>query len=50
MFTRCLMVGTGRTSLMLTNANRFSVVPAAARGFRSDFKNPYMADPTPMSQ
>ena len=47
MFTRCLMLGTGRTSLQL---NRISMLPAAVRGFRSDFKNPYISDPTPMSQ
>ena len=26
------------------------LVPAAARSFRSDFKNPYLHDPVPMSQ
>ncbi len=47
MFTRCLMVGTGRVSLM---QSRFSILAPATRSFRSNFKNPYMSDPTPMSQ
>ncbi len=47
MFTRCLMVGTGRVSLM---QSRFALMAPATRGFRSNFKNPYMHDPTPMSQ
>ena len=47
MFTRCLMVGTGRVSMM---QSRFALMAPATRGFRSNFKNPYMHDPTPMSQ
>ena len=46
MLTRCLMLGTGRASL----AQSRMVAMAPVRFFRSDFKNPYMNDPTPMSQ
>ena len=48
MFTRCMMVGTGRASVCQSRMSLLA--PAASRGFRSDFKNPYMNDPTPMSQ
>ena len=41
------MLGGGRASLL---QSRMSMVAPACRGFRSDFKNPYMSDPTPMSQ
>ena len=43
------MAGTGRTSLFSTRLTTM-MAPASMRGFRSDFKNPYMHDPTPMSQ
>ena len=48
MFTRCLMAGTGRTSLISSRCS--ALLPTTVRGFRSDFRNPYMHDPTPMSQ
>ena len=42
------MSGAGRASLQ---QSRLSVLAAQqVRSFRSDFKNPYMHDPTPMSQ
>ena len=47
MLTRCLMAGTGRASLL---SSRMTLAAPAMCGFRSDFKNPYMHDPTPMSQ
>ena len=47
MLTRCLMVGAGRTSLQQC---RWAALIPSVRGFRSDFKNPYLHDPTPMSQ
>ena len=50
MFTRCLMAGTGRTSLLSSRYCPSALLPTAVRGFRSDFRNPYMHDPTPMSQ
>ena len=48
MFTRCLMAGTGRTSLISSRCS--ALLPTTVRSFRSDFRNPYMHDPTPMSQ
>ena len=50
MFTRCMMLGTGRASLSMTQARMSMLAPLAYRGFRSDFKNPYLHDPVPMSQ
>ena len=46
MLTRCMMLGSGRLSQpMFANA----LAAASVRGFRSTFKNPYLHDPTPMS-
>ena len=50
MFMRCMMAGTGRASLNLTQNRLTMLAPLGVRGFRSDFKNPYMHDPQPMSQ
>ena len=41
-----MMMGAGRSALL--QSRLVSMAPVAT--FRSDFKNPYMNDPTPMSQ
>jgi len=47
MLTRYMMAGSGRAALC---QSRMALMAPALRGFRSDFKNPYLHDPTPMSQ